>query len=255
MDHSLLFWNTRDYLQLETIINEVRPSIIINCIALADVDLSESLPERSYLLNSFLPYHLGKICDLKKIKLIHLSTDHFENEKKFKLTESEIPNCVNRYAHSKLLGETWLLAEHSNCIVVRTNFFHFDHRFDNKFVNKALINITQNKNIKGLVDTHFTPISTAILIENIFRLIKVDFAGLINIASNLTVTKYDFLVKLYTAMGKSTQSLTPCLLSDLELVAPRPKNMSLDNSLFLSLIPVNLIDIDQMIENELDLLN
>ena len=251
-DDTLIYWNSSNYPQLLDIINRVGPSIVINCIALADVDLCESLPEKSYILNALVPYNLGKICHEQRIKLVHISTDHFENINRSKLSEAELPTCVNVYSHSKLLGDSLLLAiENSNTIIVRANFFHFDFRYKNKFINKFVADISQGRSINGLVDIVYTPVSTTVLVDSIVNLIALNFSGLINVAANSPISKYDFLVRVSSILGKDANLIAPITLSELKLTALRPKNMSLDNSLHMSIANSNMIEIDEMIKQEL----
>jgi len=254
-DKSFIFWDSSNYPQLLNIINRVRPSIIINCIALANVDLCESLPEKSYLLNALIPYNLGNICSERQIKLVHISTDHFENINRGKLLESDLPTCLNIYSYSKLLGESLLLDKYNSSIVIRANFFHFDFHYSTKFINKMINNITQNKSTNGLIDVYYTPVSTTFLAESIVKLIASDFSGVVNVASNSPISKYDFLVKVASLLGKSAEYVAPIALSKLKLIAPRPQNMSLDNSLYLSLADENMIEVDEMIKQELKWIN
>lgn len=248
---SFIFWESSNYPQLLTILNRLKPSIIINCVALANVDLCESLPEKSYLLNALVPYNLGKICNERQIKLVHISTDHFENINGSKLLESDSPTCLNIYSYSKMLGESLLLEKYNTNIIIRTNFFHFDLHHDTKFMTKMIINITENKPINGLIDVHYTPVSTTFLIESIVKLIASNFSGVVNVASNLPISKYDFLVKVASLLGKDAECITPVTLSKLRLIALRPQNMSLDNSLYLNLTDTNMIEVDEMIKQEL----
>lgn len=254
-DKSFIFWDSNNHLQLLSIINRIRPSIIINCIALADVDLCEALPEKSYLLNALVPYNLGKICNEQQIKLVHISTDHFENINKGKLLESDSPTCLNIYSYSKLLGDSLLLDKYNTNIVIRTNFFHFDVHYDTKFINRVITNITQNKSTSGLIDVNFTPVSTTFLVESIVKLIDLDFSGVINVASNSPISKYDFLVKVASLLGKNSECITPVTLSKLKLNALRPQDMSLDNSLYMSMTDNNMIEVDKMIKQEIEWIN
>jgi dTDP-4-dehydrorhamnose reductase len=116
-------------------------------------------------------------------------------------------------------------------------------------------NITQNKSTNGLIDVYYTPVSTTFLAESIVKLIALDFSGVVNVASNSPISKYDFLVKVASLLGKSAEYIAPIALSKLKLIAPRPQNMSLDNSLYLSLADENMIEVDEMIKQELKWIN
>src|SRR3954466_9383760 len=64
--------------------------ILINCAAMTDVDLCESLRDRAFLINADGPRALAEMCAKKKAKLIHFSTDYvFDGEKREPYAEND----------------------------------------------------------------------------------------------------------------------------------------------------------------------
>ena len=86
-------------------IDEIDPSIIINCAAITDLEICEKKPNETEFANCILPDILSKISFEKKIKFLHFSTDHlFSGSKKFKI-EKDKTFLLNNYAKQKLIAE------------------------------------------------------------------------------------------------------------------------------------------------------
>jgi dTDP-4-dehydrorhamnose reductase len=124
-DENLMHWDGSNINELENLIENLNPIFVINCIGFAQVDLSEMFPEKAFMLNSILPYEIGRICYKSKVKLVHISTDHFNGHNTMALSEDDPVASPNIYSVSKLLGEKYVLNEDPSSIVVRANFFHF----------------------------------------------------------------------------------------------------------------------------------
>lgn len=71
---------------VKDILLETKPNVVINNIALADIEECQNNKETASWLNVELPGLLAKECQPKHIKLIHISTDAvFDGTKPLKL--------------------------------------------------------------------------------------------------------------------------------------------------------------------------
>ena len=60
---------------LMAVIDFYNPTLVINCLALADLELCEANVELAFWMNSEIPHLLGSYSRIKDYKLIHFSTD------------------------------------------------------------------------------------------------------------------------------------------------------------------------------------
>ena len=233
------------------IIDKFMPEIIINCMGFSSVDQSEILPEKAFYLNATIPHKISEMCENLSNKFIHISTDHFIGDNFLPLTEEMAVVCPNVYSKTKFLGESFVQLVNKNSFVIRTNFFHFGKNTDDSYINKCLNNMGAYSEVNGFVNIYFTPVSTVFLRNAIIYLIDSNFSGLINISSNESISKYDFLKKvLSTAQIKNTV-IHPKNYEENDLLAVRPKNMKLANIKYRNLVDSRLPSIDKMIEMEL----
>jgi len=117
-DKCLFIDNINDYSKVSEMIKNLSPDLIINCIGVIKQrdDISNIL--NMIKINSLLPHMLSKICIKNNIKLIHLSTDCVFSGKKGNYNESDIPDPVDKYGESKLLGEI----DDGFSLTIRTSF-------------------------------------------------------------------------------------------------------------------------------------
>jgi len=91
-----------DFFFLKEVIENFKPTLVINCAAYNQVNLAETDYEKAYQVNALAPYSLAVLSKEKNF-LIHYSTDYmFDGERKKCYTEKDKPNPINKYGKTKL---------------------------------------------------------------------------------------------------------------------------------------------------------
>ena len=129
---------------IEKFVTNTRPDCIINCAALTNIDQIEKNPNEAYDVNAYGAENVAKIANLKKIRLIHLSTDSVFDGIQGLYSENDEPNPLNEYAKSKRLGEKLVESAMENCVIVRTNFYG-NHKEGESLFNWILKNLKENR--------------------------------------------------------------------------------------------------------------
>jgi dTDP-4-dehydrorhamnose reductase len=113
-DHEVFSFDRDDFNALDkgalfSVVEEIRPEILVNCVAYNAVDKCED--KESYAdalaLNRDLPANLAELALKLDFVLVHYSTDYVFSglETKREFSEDDTPNPVNKYGESKFLGE------------------------------------------------------------------------------------------------------------------------------------------------------
>ncbi len=106
---------------LRSLVQEIKPDIIVNAAAYTAVDKAESEEELVTVINGVA---VGVLADeAKKIGalLVHYSTDYvFDGTKKTPYVEDDMPNPVNAYGRSKLAGEQAITRVGGDYLILRT---------------------------------------------------------------------------------------------------------------------------------------
>lgn len=97
----------------------------INCAAYTNVEQAEKTPEIAFKVNAEGVRTLALFSKKYNVSLIHISTDYvFDGEKKEPYTIDDIPNPINEYGKSKLLGEKYIQEIMDNYAIIRTSWLY-----------------------------------------------------------------------------------------------------------------------------------
>ena len=97
--------NALDFAALETMIADIKPDIVLNCIGLIKQLEEASDHILAIKMNSVLPHNLAKICSEHGARLVHVSTDCVFSGEKGNYAEDEPSDVMDLYGKSKSLGE------------------------------------------------------------------------------------------------------------------------------------------------------
>ena len=168
---------------VHNLIKSHHPDIIINLVALTNVDLCEADPSLAYLVNTKIPEHIVRSIDLidKKIHLIHISTDQIYDDSRPSI-ESDI-NIQNVYSFSKYAAD--LCVSSVSSTVLRTNFFGKSLCANRVSFSDWIVTSLQKKQpISVFNDVYFSPLSLASLAEAILRVAAQPTEGVFNLGSS-----------------------------------------------------------------------
>ncbi len=91
---------------IRQVISEIKPDLIVNAAAYTAVDRAETETELANSINATAPTIMAEEAQRLGAALMHISTDYvFDGRKNTPYTEEDIPNPINFYGQSKLLGE------------------------------------------------------------------------------------------------------------------------------------------------------
>ncbi|AXT51981.1 dTDP-4-dehydrorhamnose reductase [Aquimarina sp. BL5] len=176
---------------------------VINCAAYTNVELSEKESERAFLVNAVGVKNLAEVCFLNKTVLIHISTDYvFDGEKGTPYTEEDIPNPMNEYGKSKLVGEQYLQKTLKKYFIVRTSWLYSE--FGNNFFKTILKKSKNEKELTIVTSETGTPTNANDLAEFILNIIKSTSSkyGIYHFSNEGEATWYDFAYEILKSSGK-----------------------------------------------------
>jgi len=204
------------------------PELVINCAAYTNIDTIEKNPTIGYSVNFHGAENVAITASKLGIRLVHISTDSIFDGKKGMYLEEDQPNPINYYADSKLKGEQ---AVKNNCqdhVIVRTNFYGLDS--ESKFLfNKILNDLKLGKKIIGFSDVIFTPLEVSNLSQLIYDVATSKYNGILHLASDEIISKYDFCIKIAEVFKLNKNSIKKGSIDEMKFLAKRPKHTSLSN--------------------------
>lgn len=107
--------------QMEAALDAFRPDAVINTAAFHDVDLCESEPEHSFLVNAAAVQRLARLCEERGAVFVHYSTDYvFDGAQRCPYHEHDPVNPLSVYGASKAAGEMAVRAASERHLIIRT---------------------------------------------------------------------------------------------------------------------------------------
>lgn len=195
-----------DAKQVRTLIERVRPDLVINSAAYTAVDKAEEEGERAFLVNAEGAKYVAQGCERSKVRLIHISTDYvFDGSLGRPLREDDSVNPVSAYGRSKLLGEQHVQsALGDSCLIVRTQALYGQKGVN--FVLTMLKLFAEREELKIVSDQYVSPTWAGWLAEVLLDLARLPVGGVLHASCSGVVSWYDFAVEI--------QSLAAPVLSE-----------------------------------------
>ena len=181
---------------LVKVFNEAHPHVVVNCVGIIK-QLPESCdPVLSIALNSLLPHRLAQLCASKSSRLVHISTDCVFSGDGGGYIESDVPDALDLYGRSKLLGEV----DYPHAITLRTSLIGHELSGTHSLVNWFL---AQEGRVRGFTRAIFSGLPTiefAQVIET-HVLPNPELNGLYHLSVD-PISKYDLLKVVRDVYGK-----------------------------------------------------
>jgi dTDP-4-dehydrorhamnose reductase len=240
-----------DFNKLALFLRKKAPKVIINCIAITDINLCESDVGLAYQVNANFVALLVDICRELDIRLIHISTDHFfVNDNSNKHNEIAEVVLVNNYAKSKYAGERFSLS-YPNSLVVRTNIVGFRNSQNPTFVEWVLSSLKSQKEITLFQDFYTSGIDVYNLSEILLKILDKKSSplnGLINIACSEVYNKEKFIKKFASVFGyNDVKFITGSILS--MSGTKRAESLGLDIQKVELILSMKMPTLDEVIES------
>ena len=216
---------------IESLVQQFRPNIIVNCAAYTRVDDCEIEKELAWKANVTGAENLAKCVDKYGDRLIHISTDYvFDGRKKVPepYVETDKTNPISSYGRSKLEGEKAVQKATDRFIILRTAWLYGirGHNFL-KTMLKLSLRSSDNK-IKVVNDQFGSPTWSYRLALQIERLVETNAQGVFHATAKGYCTWYELAVYFLKKMDVP-HTIIPCTTEEYPMPAPRPMNSILEN--------------------------
>jgi len=204
-----------------------RPDTVINCAAWTNVDGCEQASDKAFNVNGHAVGLLRETIEEFGSQLVQISTDYvFDGEKNSSYEETDSPNPLNVYGHSKLLGEQ--LAGDTS-LTIRTSWV-FSSTGQN-ILQTILGLLATNQELRFVNDQIGCPTYSQDLAATILKLISSEATGLFHITNSDPVSWYELAIQIAKLTDKKPERIIPITTEELDPPRPalRPRNSALNN--------------------------
>ncbi|MBW3608348.1 MAG: SDR family oxidoreductase [Actinobacteria bacterium] len=169
-----------------------QPQVVVNCIGIVKQVREARDPIPSISINSLFPHRLAALCRAEGVRLVHVSTDCVFSGRTGRYDESDIPDPVDLYGRSKLLGEV-----DGDCLTVRTSIIGRELAGASGLLEWFL---AQQGTVRGFRRAIFSGLTTEALARILASIVSDhrDLTGIWHVASE-PISKHDLLFMLKDA--------------------------------------------------------
>lgn len=230
-----------DAAAIVSLVESVKPGLIVNPAAYTAVDKAESEQEVAFAINAMAPKVLAAQANLLHIPIIHYSTDYvFDGEKDGVYVEDDVTNPQSIYGKTKWQGEKNVRALCPHHVILRTSWVFGVH--GGNFLKTMLRLAAEKESLNVIADQFGAPTSARFLADATAQIAEQLLSGgagrkvgtyHLALGGRTTWHQYAQAVVRAAIENGCELKLTPEAISAIRteeypLPAPRPKNSSLD---------------------------
>jgi dTDP-4-dehydrorhamnose reductase len=202
--------------QVSATVRRVRPDYVLNAIGLVKQRSEARDPIRAISVNSLFPHQVAAICQIESARLIHFSTDCVFSGVRGGYTEDDVPDPVDLYGRSKLLGEI----DAAHVLTLRTSIIGREFGVGLGLVEWFLSNAGGRVNgYRNAVYSGLTTRALSLILAAVME--RAPLSGVWHVSAQ-AITKLDLLRRINEAFGTNTTiDIDDTFRSDRSLVSDR----------------------------------
>lgn len=225
--------NLANLVDLVKTIKSYVPDVIVNAAAYTAVDRAESDRGHCYILNAVVPEIIAIEAKDIGALVVHYSTDYvFDGTKTTPYLPNDMPNPINYYGYSKLMGENRILVSDCDYLIFRTSWvYHKD--YGHNFYRTMQRLASERETLKIVSDQQGIPNNavdlandTATILSQPLDVLKAK-RGIYHLTADLSqqTTWFDFAKSIIEAMPedqRKCREVLPITTAEYPLPAKRP---------------------------------
>jgi dTDP-4-dehydrorhamnose reductase len=182
----------------------VKPEAVVNGVGIVKQRDEAKKAAPSIQVNALFPHQLADLCAERGIRVIQVSTDCVFSGNRGNYSEIDIPDPVDLYGRTKLLGEL----NRPGCLTLRTSIIGWQLNTFSSLL--SWFALQREKNIKGYHKAIYSGFSTTVIAQLIgdILLTRPDLSGIYQVASE-PISKFDLLVQLRDRLAWKDIAIDP----------------------------------------------
>ncbi len=223
-----------DSAAVATLIECLRPDVVVNCAAYTAVDQAETERETADAVNWLAVDNLARVAATVDAALVHISTDYvFDGESHKPYCESDPTAPINHYGAGKLQGEKAIAASGCRGVVIRTQWLYSP--YGKNFVKTMLRLAELQREVRVVADQRGCPTAADDLAAAIVAILPEVVADstlrgeVFHFASRGEATWCEFAEEIFRVAECDCRAVA-ITTDDYPTAARRPRNSMLDCS-------------------------
>jgi len=240
----------QDSAELRHLCHRVKPDVIIHTAAISDIDYCEAHQEIAESVNVGVTRTLVNLCSEGDARLIYFSSDSIFNGRKGGYVEEDIPEPLHFYGRTKVEGEKIVQQGCRNWVIIRPSLITGLPLLDagNSFLWRLINELKQGKKAAFPKEEIRSPVDAVTLSRAVLELAENNFQGILHLAGNDTLTRFEIARQIVRKLGYSLDLVVDRKPEVTTGRAPRPRNVSLDNTKARSVLKTPMLYLEEALD-------
>ena len=209
---------------------ELAPDIVINTVAMTDVDGCAKDPAAAYLVNTFGAQNAALACQQLDIALLHISTNEvFDGTADTPYHEFAPRQAINAYGQSKLAAEEMISQLWHKFYIVRTAWVFAEG--GNNFPTKIIQAADKHGQLRVVTDEVSSPTYAPDLAAALAKLILTGHYGIYHFTNAGICSRYDYALEILQQTGRQQIPVEPITSDSFNRASTPPPYAPLQNNL------------------------
>ena len=224
------------------------PRVVVHTAAETDVDRCETERDLARRINVDGTANIADACTRVGAKLILVSTDYVFDGSKGNYKETDQPNPISFYGVTKLEAERIGASSSPDCLIVRPSVLYGWHPSKLNFATWILKGLREHQILRVVKDHINSPTFADNLARAIQRAIERNSRGILHIAGDERISRFDFATRIARRFSLDESLLVPAEMKDLDWIARRPRDSSLNVGKAEKELGIELFGVDRGLE-------
>lgn len=228
----------------------VKPDAILHIAAIANIDYSEAHQAEAAAVNTETTGRIARLAADHGARFVFCSTDNVFDGLAGHYSEDALVSPVNFYGRTKVAAEVLVHEALEDHVIARVALVIGMPVMGsgNSFLIKMEENLREGKAIEIPENEVRSPVDVITLGKSLLELAASDFRGVLNLAGSTRLNRYDMAKQIARKLGHSEELVVPINSNALEGRAPRPDDVSLDNTLAKEVLKTPMRDLDEALD-------
>jgi dTDP-4-dehydrorhamnose reductase len=210
------------------VLKKVSPDVVVHTAAYTNVDECEKDKDTAFAVNVQGTKNVANATEKLHAKFVYISTDYVFNGNKGRYKEEDTTDPIDYYGITKLEGEKSVTNVCSDFVIARPSVIYGAGK--KNFVTWAIDMLKNKKNFNIVNDQYVSPTFNVDLAKQLVALIDQDETGIFHTAGGERISRYDFVKNIADIFHFEKTFINPIKMDDMNWIARRPKDSSLDVS-------------------------
>lgn len=237
--------NLQDRRQIEDVLEEFEPDVIIHTAALANADLCEQRRSIAYEVNVAATAHLAQCAEDLGCRFLYISTDLVFDGQHGHYTETDLPHPLSYYGESKLRGEDAVKNASTDYVIIRTALMYGQgNGVHGSFLEWMQHSLQKQQPLSLYTDQYRTPLFVIDGVRALLEIMELPVSNdVYHLGGSQRINRYEFGETFAQIFGYEQNLLCPVQMQDMPASAQRGADCSLNSEKIQHTLSFQLSDV------------